>query len=148
MTSDRGTQFMSQLWANISELLGVKLSTMTAYHPQSNGIVERLHRRMKEALKVRLTGPDLADQLPWVLLGMRTEVKQDLNSSTAELVYGAPIVIPGELVTSAESDVKVSDRLKELREVVGKMRPTPTMFHGEHDVVMPKSIMDAKFVFV
>ena len=28
------------------------------------------------------------------------------------------------------------------------MRPTPTTFHGEQETVVPKSIMDAKFVFV
>ena len=79
---------------------------------------------------------------------MRLEVKQDLNLSTAELVYGVPISIPGELVTSAENNVEVSECSKQLREIVGKIRPTPTSFHGEHEVSVPNSIMDAKFVFV
>ena len=88
ITSDRGAQFTSQLWAEMSELLGVKLSVTTAYHPQANGLVERFHRRLKEALKARLQGPDWSDHLPWVLLGLRTEPKEDLGASTVELVYG------------------------------------------------------------
>ena len=72
MTSDHGAQFTSALWARMSEFLGIRLSATTAYHPQANGLVERMHRRLKEALKARLTSPNWYDQLPWVLLGLRT----------------------------------------------------------------------------
>ena len=76
---------------DVSKLLGTCLSTTMAYHPQSNGLVERFHRRLKESLKARLRGPDWADQLPWVLLGIRTVPKEDLNASSAELIYSTPI---------------------------------------------------------
>jgi len=44
MSSGRGSQFTSHLWASISQLLGTKLHHTTAYHPQANGRVERFHR--------------------------------------------------------------------------------------------------------
>ena len=70
MTSDRGPQFISQLWAGLCKLYGMNLHRTTAYHPQSNGLVERFHRRMKEALTAKLeaAGEDWFDQLPWVML--------------------------------------------------------------------------------
>ncbi|GFN88293.1 Gag-Pol polyprotein [Plakobranchus ocellatus] len=40
ITSDRGTQFTSTLWGEIANQLGVQLHRTTAYHPQSNGLVE------------------------------------------------------------------------------------------------------------
>ena len=55
MTSDRGTQFVSDLWRAMSNLLGTELQPTTAYHPQANGMVERLHRTVKASLKARLT---------------------------------------------------------------------------------------------
>ena len=58
MSSDRGPQFTSQLWTSISRLLGTQLHHTTAYHPQSNGLVERFHRHLKSALRARLTGPN------------------------------------------------------------------------------------------
>jgi transposase InsO family protein len=53
LTSDRGVQFTSSFWSAVMSRLGVRHNTTTAFHPQSNGMVERFHRRLKEALKVR-----------------------------------------------------------------------------------------------
>ena len=72
ITSDRGGAFISGLWTSLSNLLGIQLHHTTAYHPQSNGMVERCHRTLKVALMTRCSTPDWAYQLPWVLLGMRT----------------------------------------------------------------------------
>jgi hypothetical protein len=52
ITSDRGAQFTSTLWAALCSLLNIKHSPTTAYHPQSNGLVERFDRRLKDALRV------------------------------------------------------------------------------------------------
>ena len=40
ISSDRGAQFTSTLWENMSVTLGVKLQPTVAYHPQANGLVE------------------------------------------------------------------------------------------------------------
>ncbi|XP_032871989.1 uncharacterized protein LOC116969181, partial [Amblyraja radiata] len=93
ITSDRGHQFTSELWSAMARLLGVRLHHTTAYHPQSNGLVERFHRQFKGAMRARLTEPDWVDALPWVLLGIRTAPKEDLASSSAELVYGSPLTV-------------------------------------------------------
>jgi len=42
LSSDRGPQFTSDLWSSIAKLLGTQLHRTTAYHPQANGLVERL----------------------------------------------------------------------------------------------------------
>ena len=48
LTSDRGAQFTSSLWAGLCSLLGINHRQTTAYHPQSNGLVERFHHRLKD----------------------------------------------------------------------------------------------------
>lgn len=96
ITSDRGAQFTSELWANVSRLLGMQLHHTTAFHPQANGLVERFHRQLKASLMARLAGPAWTAELPWVLLGIRTAPKEDFAVSSAELVYGAPLTVPGE----------------------------------------------------
>ncbi|MBW0568469.1 hypothetical protein O181_108184 [Austropuccinia psidii MF-1] len=40
--SDRDPKFTLALWTNIHQLFGTKLSFSTAYHPQTDGLAERM----------------------------------------------------------------------------------------------------------
>jgi len=51
ITSDRGAQFRSGLWAALCQLLNISHVKTTAYNPQVNGLVERCHRHLKDALR-------------------------------------------------------------------------------------------------
>ena len=53
ITTDRGTQFTSGTWGDWCKKQGVQNITTTAYHPQANGMVERIHRTLKAALCAR-----------------------------------------------------------------------------------------------
>ena len=150
MTSDRGPQFVSELWTAMSNLLGTELHPTTAYHPQANGLIERNHRDVKAALKCRLTGPNWVDELPWVLLGLRTAPKEDLGSSSSELVYGSPLAVPGDFFPDSQPQ-STSQELQRQRDRVGSLKPIPTSTHcSEHSRQpnVPGALKDAKFVFV
>ena len=148
LTSDRGSQFTSELWATLSQLNGTRLHRTTAYHPQSNGIVERFHRHLKSALMARLTGPDWIDELPWVLLGIRTVPKEDLGCSLAEMVYGAPLTVPGDFLPRGQDTDDVAHFLPRLRETVRKLAPRPPVPHGTKSSSVPTALADSRFVFV
>ena len=148
LTSDRGSQFTSELWATLSQLNGTRLHRTTAYHPQSNGIVERFHRHLKSALMARLTGPDWIDELPWVLLGIRTVPKEDLGCSSAEMVYGAPLTVPGDFLPRGQDTADVAHFLPRLRETVRKLAPRPPVPHGTKPSSVPTALADSRFVFV
>ena len=102
LTSDRGVQFSSEVWAILMSRLGIRHHLTTAYHPQSNGMVERTHRQLKDALHSRLAGDNWLAHLPYVLLSLRATPKEDSNISSAELVYGASILLPGQLQQGPE----------------------------------------------
>jgi len=53
VTTDRGAQFTSATWTKMCQGLGMQHVLTTAYHPQANGMVERFHRQLKEALRAR-----------------------------------------------------------------------------------------------
>jgi hypothetical protein len=100
-------------------MLHTQLHHTTAYHPQSNGLMERFHRHLKSALRARLTGPNWMQELPWVLLGIRTAPKEDLGCSSAEIVYGAPLTVPGDFVPSCvHAHLDVPLHLRQLRDQV------------------------------
>ena len=104
--SDRGPQFTSDIWRALAESLGTKIHHTTAYHPQANGLVKRFHRSLKAALRARLTTTAWMDELPSVLLGLRTMPKQDMGALVADMVYGAPLTVPGTF-TMPSSNPKV-----------------------------------------
>ncbi|RVE41966.1 hypothetical protein evm_013375 [Chilo suppressalis] len=71
------------------------ITRTTSYHPQANGMVERWHRIMKTAITARGNSIDWSRELPTILLGLRTTVRQDYDISPAQMVYGSNIRIPG-----------------------------------------------------
>nr|VZI48402.1 unnamed protein product [Spirometra erinaceieuropaei] len=92
LTTDRGSQFQSSLFREFTRLLGCAHITTTAYHPASNGLVKRLHRQLKSALMSQTESAIWSVNLPLVLLGIRSSVKEDIQCTAAELVYGTPSV--------------------------------------------------------
>jgi hypothetical protein len=70
ITSDRWLQFISNIWSLLCEMLQILHRQTTAYHPESNGAVERLPHHLKDALRARATAATWAEELPIVLLGL------------------------------------------------------------------------------
>ncbi|MBW0521581.1 hypothetical protein O181_061296 [Austropuccinia psidii MF-1] len=49
--SDRDPKFTSELWANLYDMMGTKLASSTAYHPQTDGLAERMIQDMEDILR-------------------------------------------------------------------------------------------------
>eukprot|EP00106_Octopus_bimaculoides_P018108 XP_014785550.1 PREDICTED: uncharacterized protein LOC106880207 [Octopus bimaculoides] len=120
----------------------------TAYHPQANGLMERFHYRLKESLTTRLNGPNSIDKLPWLKLGIRTAPKENLNTSSAEMVYGAPLTVTGKFLPNTKSDPDVKRYLAQLRNSEGQLCPVPISTHGTPRSSIPGDLRTANFVFV
>jgi transposase InsO family protein len=96
ITSIHGPQFTSSLWLQLCEMLNISHKQTTAYHPELNSAVERLHRRLKDMLRARAAAATWSQELPFVLLGLRAQPREDSGLSLAEVVFGAQIVLPNE----------------------------------------------------
>ncbi|XP_014782566.1 uncharacterized protein LOC106878002 [Octopus bimaculoides] len=70
---------------------------MTSYHPASKGMVKRFHRQLKAALRASPDPQSWTEFLLIVLLGCCTAVKTDLGFSSAELLYGTTLALPGTM---------------------------------------------------
>ena len=147
ITSDRGPQFTSDIWRALAESVGAKLHRTTAYHPQSNGLVERFHRSLKAALRARLTSATWMDELPWVMLGLRTAPKDDLGTSVAEMVYGSSLTVPGTFVAPGGGP-EASDHLQQMRDIAGRLVPAPDAWHGTRPAKPCPGLSTAEFVFI
>ena len=149
VVTDRGPQFTSDLWKQLHDMFGIKVSTTTAYHPQANGMVERMHRQLKDSLKARATHQRWMDELPFVLLGLRTTWRQEPDCSPAELVYGQALNVPGQFLPDPDKQATPNlPFLRNLQDTVRKFAPTPPTRHGQQPVQLSKNLMDADYVFV
>ncbi|XP_064468627.1 uncharacterized protein LOC135381622 [Ornithodoros turicata] len=79
VVTDRGPQFESHLFAAFLCLLGTERIRSSAYHPACNGLVERFHRHLKQAIMAHGDRASWSDHLPSILLGIRAAVKVDLG---------------------------------------------------------------------
>lgn len=147
ITTDRGSQFCSQLFDALAKVIGSKTRRTTAYHPQSNGMVERYHRSVKAAIKCHETS-DWVRVLPVVLLGLRNCLKEDIGTSAAELVYGTTLRLPGEYFIDEEPSQDPQIFLEHLRQIMRKIRPQQTTHHHKARIFTPRTLYTCTHVFV
>ena len=147
VVSDRGAAFVSDLWSALAKLMGTRVHRTTAYNPASNGMVERSHRTMKAALTARCAGNDWFHHLPWVMLGLRTCPKEGLDASPAEMVYGEPLVVPGEFFPS-EVTQDARQELERARMKAGRLRPFRPTKTTERPSYVNKDLLKTEYVFV
>ena len=108
-------------------------------------MVERFHRQLKAALKAQPNSNDWMATLPLILLGIRTALKRNLNSSTAEMVYGTTLCLPGEFITPSPTTSlpQPSEFLWEFRHI----KPTSTRQNTSHVNIL-QALSTATHVFV
>jgi transposase InsO family protein len=129
ITSDRGAQFTSAVWKSVCQLLNISHHSTTSFHPQSNGMVERWHRRLKDSLRARAAGADWAAHLPWVLLALRAAPHDDSGHSPAEALFGTPVVLPGQFLDAAGGPPPTPDFFREVSQSL----------HGQRQLYIPNS---------
>ena len=99
---------------------------MTAYHPIANGMIERFHRQLKAALKAHPQPEHWVTSLPMVLLGIHSALKDDLQCTAAELVYGTSLRLPGDFFSpSPDSTADPASYVTCLKSTMQQLRATP-----------------------
>ena len=97
LISDRGTQFMSKLVAELCNVFAVKRHCTSAYHPQTNASCERMNSTIGQALRayVKDDQSDWPSMLPSILVAYRmTPAMRSTDFSPYVLVFGHDMLTP------------------------------------------------------
>jgi hypothetical protein len=109
--------------------------------------VERFHRTLKAAIMCH-ANQSWTEALPLVLLGVRAAFKEDLQASVAELVYGEPLRIPGELLTPNAEPADPAHLITELRRHMARLRPVPAARHASPTTFVHSDLEKCMHVFL
>ena len=127
--SDRGSQFVSDVMKETMKLMGIEQRFTTPYHPETNGLTERVNGVIKNLLKkVAAEKPSQWDRfVPAVLFAYREIPQETTGFSPFELLYGreprGPMAVLQELFIGSDATeevrsayryvVDLSERIKE-----------------------------------
>ena len=98
--SDQGSNFMSGIFQQVMYELGIKQYKSSAYHPESQGALERFHQTLKNMIRSYCfdTEKDWDEAIHLLLFAVRESVQESLGFSPFELVFGHTVRGPLKLL--------------------------------------------------
>ena len=98
--SDQGSNFMSGIFQQVMHELGIKQYRSSAYHPESQGALERFHQTLKTMIRSYCfdTERDWDEGVHLLLFAARESVQKSLGFSPFELVFGHTVRGPLKLL--------------------------------------------------
>ena len=145
--TDRGSQFESELFQELSSLIGFHRLRTSSYHPQSNGLIERSHRTLKSAIMARKQ--KWIESLPVVLLGLRC-MPNSSGISPFLSVTGKTPLSPQDLLVKIPSTKKLSDSF--IQEFASKMHQldfcSATTINSSPKSYVPKDLENCKYIWL
>ena len=94
--SDQGRNFESKLFELLMQLLEMDKTRTTAFHPQSNAVIERMNKTLQNMLAkcVNEEQNNWSQQLPYVMMAYRSSVHESTAYTPQFLVFGQELSLP------------------------------------------------------
>jgi hypothetical protein len=90
IVSDRESQFVARFWEQLHASLGTHLIHSSAYHPQTDGQIERVNQILEDMLRACVMEyPGSWDKnLPWAEFSYNNSYQESLKMAPFKVLYG------------------------------------------------------------
>ena len=131
--TDKGSTFTAQLFNSLMESAGTKIAHASVKHPQTVGMVERSHQRLKQILKINISAdsPQWHKYVNMAVMAHNTTYHQAIRCTPTEIFHGR---VPFNAL-----DVKFGNPLTEQRnttDVTGILDNMNKKFQQTHDNII------------
>ena len=134
VVSDRGPQFAAELTKKLNQILGIEMRLSTAFHPQTDGQMERMNQELEQYLRF-FVDHQQKDWLEW-LASAEFAVNNKAHSATkiSSLIanYGRELRMGG--------NIRKRGKVEKATEFVERMKKV----HEEAEAVLKKAQEDMK----
>ena len=98
LLSDRGREFVGEVWAGLTRSLGIQRLLTSPYHPEGNSINDRSHRTINIMLRARLLeglpSRKWVDEIPGIMLTLNAMVHEPHGFSASMIATGRADLAP------------------------------------------------------
>jgi transposase InsO family protein len=124
ISSDRGSLFTSRFWNSFQEAMGTRLSFSTAFHPQSQGQVERVNQVLEDMLRACVIsfGKKWEESLPYAEFSYNNSYQASLKMAPFEVLYGRKCRTPLNWSETGERPLFGPDIIQQAEEQVRIVR--------------------------
>ena len=131
LLSDRGREFVEEIWGKLIRSLGVQRLLTSPYHPEGNSINERSHRTINNMLRARLldgaSSRAWVEKIPGIMLALNAMAHEPHGFSASMIATGREPTLPPDL----ESDACASPSLDDPTEYVEVLRQRLSLTHQQ-----------------
>ena len=131
LSSDRGREFVGEVWSKLTRSLGIQTLLTSPYHPEDNSINERSHRTINNMLRARLLegvpSRTWVDKIPGIMLALNAMAHEPHGFSASMVATGREPTLPPDL----EGDACASPSLEDPTSYVEAVKKRLTLTHQQ-----------------
>ena len=107
LLSDRGREFVSEIWTKLLRSLGIQRVLTSPYHPEGNAINEWSHRMLNNMLRARLlkvsSSKAWVDKVPGIMLSFNAMPHEPHGFSASMIATGREPTLPPDVQQDAHA---------------------------------------------
>ena len=128
LLSDRGREFISDIWTKLLRSLGIQRVLPSTYHPEGNAINERSHRTLNNMLRARLlegsSSKAWVDKVPGIMLTLNAMPHEPHGFLASMVATGWEPTLPPDVHLDAHPSPSVDDPSKYVEAISQRLQLT------------------------